>query len=123
MKHCFNKKQIEKSFEYLFKNNNEDNDVIFIIENAKLWNDQIIMLNFLVSQIIQKNIKKGSLPNNFVDELYSLKEIGDIIIDEIDADFIEYLFTHKCISNKMNDNLIYFKEKQIAYDYRDQICY
>lgn len=123
MKYCFNKKQIEKTFDYFFKNNCEDNDVMLIVENAKQWHDKIFILNFLVTQIIQKNIKKKCLPNNFVEKLYSMKELGDIVIDEIDDDFIEFLFTHKSISSEMNNNLIYFKEKHIAYDYGDQICY
>lgn len=119
MKHCFNKEQIEKALDYFFKETNEENDVTQIIE----WNDQIFILNFLVTQIIQKKIKKGKLKNAFVEKLYSLKELGSIEIDEIDVDFIEFIFNHLSVSNEMNDNLIYYKEKYIRNDYRDKIRY
>jgi hypothetical protein len=123
MNYCFNKDQIEKSLEYFFKNNCDDHDIIQIIENSKQWFDQITILNFIVTQIIQKKIKKGNLPDDFVQRLYSLPENGDIIIDEIDEPFIEFMFTHLSISNEIIENLIYFKNKLNRHDYRDQICH
>ncbi|OFX23509.1 MAG: hypothetical protein A2033_16165 [Bacteroidetes bacterium GWA2_31_9] len=123
MKHCLNKEQIDFFLKYFFNNNNEDNDVVLIVENSKQWIDQIFILNYLVTQIIQKKIKKGNLPNNFIEKLYSLKDVGDIVIDEIDVNFIEFIFNHLSVSNEMIDNLIYYKTKQINYDYSGQIRY
>jgi hypothetical protein len=122
MKHCFDKKQIEKFIDYLIKDKCDDKNIVSIIENSKDWKEQIFILNFLVSQIIQKKIKKGQLPKEIINRLYSITDYWNIKIEEIDIEFVDFIYTHKSISSKMNENLIFFKEKQINYDYRNQIC-
>ena len=59
----------------------------------------------------------------FVDRLYDLSIIGDINLDEVDRDFVEFMFKHVRYSKDINENLFKLKEKLETYDYSEQIRY
>lgn len=70
-----------------------------------------------------KKIKKGSLPVSFLQELYDLIEEGDFVLDELDRNFIEFMFSHVRYSSDMNENIRQLKERHLEYDYRNTIRY
>ncbi|MDX2173610.1 MAG: hypothetical protein SFY56_10835 [Bacteroidota bacterium] len=76
-----------------------------------------------MTQIIQREIKKGSLDKEFLKEVYDLPILGNIVLDEINAEFIEFMFNHTRFSMDMNLNILYLKEKHESYDYTSQIRY
>lgn len=123
MKHCFTKEQIGDCLAYLLDKSEVDENIVLMIEEAKQWSSKIILINYLTTQIIQRGLNKSNLPNNFIQKLYSIEDMGDLVIDEIDRDFIEFIFNHLSVSSDMSSNLIHYKQKQINYDYGEQVRY
>ena len=123
MRYCFTKEQIEQALDSLFEDNEIEENLSIILNNAKEWSNKVVLINYLTAQIIQRGKNKGNLHPNFIQKLYALEDIGDLVVDEIDRDFIEFIYNHLSVSSDMSSNLIHYKEKQINYDYREQIRY
>lgn len=122
---CLNKTELEQLFRHVIDNETDPelDEIISIYEGTKSWEDKIVVINFIMTQLIQRDIKKGSLKKEFLSVIYNLPTEGDILIDEIEADFIEYMFNHVRHSREMNENLIRLKEKYLNYDYSEQVRY
>ena len=76
MKRCLDKALIERLINHLILTHVKDAEIQQLVENCKNWEEQIVIINYLLTQIIQKKIKKGSLPVSFLQELYDLIEEG-----------------------------------------------
>ncbi|MBK6400037.1 MAG: hypothetical protein IPN61_13175 [Bacteroidetes bacterium] len=123
MKRCLDKALIERLINHLILTHVKDAEIQQLVENCKNWEEQIVIINYLLTQIIQKKIKKGSLPVSFLQELYDLIEEGDFVLDELDRNFIEFMFSHVRYSSDMNENIRQLKERHLEYDYRNTIRY
>jgi hypothetical protein len=125
VKRCLDKSLTERLIDYLVLSNSrgKDEELESIVESCKSWQDQVVIINYLVTQIIQKKIKKRKLPDTFANELYKLLELGDVFFEEIDLDFIEFIFTHVRYSKEINENVFKLKERHLDHDYRYKIRY
>jgi molybdenum cofactor biosynthesis enzyme MoaA len=63
MKRCLDKALIERLINHLILTHVKDAEIQQLVENCKNWEEQIVIINYLLTQIIQKKIKKGSLPS------------------------------------------------------------
>lgn len=125
MKWCLSKTQLECLLAYIFKNeaDSDVDNIISIYERAQYWEESIVIINYLLTQLIQREIKKGSLNKDFLAKIYDISSTMDITLDEIDSNFIDFIFNHTRFSKEINENLIILKEKYVEYDYAHQIRY
>lgn len=120
---CLNKEDLDKFLKSIIEkiSDEEYEDYIAIFEGCQLWEEKVIIVNYLTTQIIQREIKRGTLSKEFLNEVYNLPNLGNIEIEEIDSNLIEFMFNHTRFSKDINLNLLHLKEKFESHDYSAQI--
>lgn len=65
-----------------------------IIDLSSNWLTQPIGLAYFLGRIIQRKINSKSLPDDYITQVYELKEVVFFEINDLGSDFIEYLLLH-----------------------------
>jgi len=83
----------------------EDEYLKQIFERAEVyWDIKLISSNSLFSIVLEQYLRKNMYSAGLLDNYYRLEEEISILIEELDSDFIDYMYNHK-MPNKRNSDI------------------
>ena len=91
---CLSKEEFEKivdSKSNLNKLGDEDNLLKLLIDNAQNWLDKLVGLNYFLSQILERKLKRNISCDKLIEIVYGLPEEMWFIIQEFDINFVDYM--------------------------------
>lgn len=96
--YCLNREELSNFFliEFGLRSSSlDDTNIRLLIEQWESWQLEFVCLATLLSQILESKQKQAEDVYKILQEIYSLSERkGLFLIEEIDANFIEYMFRY-----------------------------
>jgi hypothetical protein len=126
MHHCLNKEELKIVIEY--KNGKigliDDEQLRIWLEGAESWQDEVCCLNYIFSQIIDREHQRGTNCNELIELLYKLGEEMFFTIQEIDYKYISELLRNvRRIELTLEEELILLQNKIGEHQYEHVIRY
>lgn len=92
MHHCLNKDAISGLIDKQIENLTIDDPVLILrIENAELWYDELSLLSYLLSQILENKKTAGIDCQRLINLIYELSNNMYLTIEEFNFDYICFM--------------------------------
>ena len=110
---CLSRDEYHSLIHHQFHGVALDEGLVEVMDRARYnWDINIVGVNYFLSIIIEQLMKKGNVNNEFIEKIYAFSDNMSFIIDELDHNFIDELFTNN-LPEKRNEcaSLIYEAKK------------
>jgi len=118
--YCLNRDQIFQVIQNLIESEtiNDENNLSILLEMAQYWHLELISINYLLSQILERCNKQGKDSVFILNEYYGLQNNLWLNIEEYNEAFINYLMRNLRDKNlSLEEDLIQIQEKYREYEY------
>jgi hypothetical protein len=120
MKRCLNRKELEDFTEYAVNDKSiEEEELKTLIHNSESWvkGYEVILLNYLLSKIIQQRLNKRYSCSKFPEIIYQKRDCMSLQIQEFDSVFIDHLMCEINTNGTLEENLIELQQRISNYRY------
>src|SRR3989339_1158483 len=101
MHYCLDGKQLSNLICFRLCNQKLDKQMELIIENSVIWEDEVSIINYLFSHILESIPESDNFKYNCIQEIYNLKDEMFVTIQEFDYNFIKCMLLFD-VNNKLN---------------------
>jgi hypothetical protein len=122
--HCLSKGELEQLIDLLNSSSPVDDEYLSIlIDDAKNWQEELGMLTYFVSQIIEN--KKASCDCiQLIDLIYKIEEQIFVKLQECDSEYIDYMLKNVCDSHlSLEEELVDIQNRLSEYNYERTLRY
>lgn len=103
--YCLSRDEILKLIEHKLQAHEIDEELKVFIERAELyWDINLISSNCLLSIILEQLIRKNAYREEFIDDYYRLKNEMSLLIEQLEPNFIDFMYNYK-MPNKQNADI------------------
>jgi len=104
--YCLNRSEIVKLIEHKIQAREIDEELKEYIERAELyWDINLISSNCLFSIVLEQKKRKNNCKKEFIDSFYELQDKMSFHIEELNPDFIDFIYNYK-MPNKQNADIV-----------------
>ena len=102
--YCLNRYEIVKLIEHKLQNQEIETELKQIIDRAELyWDINLISSNCLLSIILEQYIRKDVCLTDLLDNYYKMSNEMSVLIEELNPNFINYVYNYKLPSRRNSD--------------------